>query len=162
VEQFRYLGATLTNQNSIHEEIKNRSKSGNACYHSLQNTLSSSFLSTNINTKIYRSLILPLVLYGLQAWSLTLREEHRLRLFDNMVLKTIFRLKRDEVTGEWRRIHKGKVYNLYTSPNIIRVIKSRRTRWPGHVERLWEMRAAYMVLVGRPEGRNHLEDLRDG
>ena len=92
VEQFRCLGATLRNQNSIREEIKSRSKSGNACYHSLQNPLSSSFRSTNINIKIYRTLILPVVLYGCKAWSLTLREEHRLRVFENMVLRAIFRL----------------------------------------------------------------------
>jgi hypothetical protein len=83
-------------------------------------------------------------------------------VFEKRVLKTVFRLKREEVTGEWRRILNDEVYNLSTSPNIIRVIKSRRTRWTGHVERLWEMRGAYMVLVGRPEGRNHLEDLRGG
>jgi hypothetical protein len=83
VEYFRCLGATLTNQNSIHEEIKSRSKSRNACYHSLQNPLSSSFISTNINVKIYRTFILPLFLYGCKAWSLTLREEHRLRVFEN-------------------------------------------------------------------------------
>jgi len=157
VEQFRCLGVTLTNQNSIHEEIKSRSKSGNGCYHSLQNPLSSSFLSTNINIKIFRTLILPVVLYGCKVSSLTLREEHRLRVFENRVLRTIFRLKRDEVTGEWIIIRNGEVYKLYSSPNIILVIKSRRMRWAGHVERLWEMRDAYKVLVGRPEGRNHLE-----
>jgi len=100
---------------------------------------------------------LPVVLYGCKVSSLTLREEHRLRVFENRVLRTIFRLKRDEVTGEWIIIRNGEVYKLYSSPNIILVIKSRRMRWAGHVERLWEMRDAYKVLVGRPEGRNHLE-----
>ena len=66
------------------------------------------------------------------------------------------------MTGEWRRIHNGEVYNQYSSPNIILVIKSRRTRWAGHVERLWEIMGGYKVLVGRPERRNHLEDLGDG
>ena len=161
MEQSKYLGTTLTNQNSIHEEIKNRSKSGNVCYPSLQNPLSSSFLSTNINTKIFRTLILPVVFYGCKAWSLTLGEEHGLRAFENMVLRTIFRLKRDEVTGEWSRIHNGEVYNLYSLSNIIRKIKLRRIRWDGHIERLWEMRDTYKVLVGRPKERNYLEDLRD-
>ena len=115
MEQFRCFGAPLTNQNSIHEEIKSRSKSGKACYHSLQNPLSSNFLSTSISIKIYRTLILTVVLYGCKAWSVTLREEHRLKVFENRVLRTIFLLKRDEVTGEWRRIHNGEVYNLHSS-----------------------------------------------
>jgi hypothetical protein len=95
-----YLGTTLTNQNSIHEEIKSRLKSGNACYHSLQNLLSSSLLSKNVKIKIYRTIILPVVLYGCESWSLTLREECRLRVFENKVLMRIFGPKRDEVTGE--------------------------------------------------------------
>jgi hypothetical protein len=99
VEHFRCLGATLRSQNSIYEEIKSRSKSGNACCHSLQNPFSSSFLSTNINIKINRIFILPVVLYGCKAWSLTLREEHRLRVIENRVLRKIFRLKGDEKTG---------------------------------------------------------------
>jgi hypothetical protein len=81
VEQFKYLGTTLTNQNSIHEEIKSRLESGNACYHSAQNLLSSSLLSKNVKIKIYRTIILPVVLYGCENWSLTLREECRLKGF---------------------------------------------------------------------------------
>jgi hypothetical protein len=100
VEQFKYLGTTLTNQNSIHEEIKNSLKSGNACYHSVQNLLSSSLLSKNIKIKVYRNIILPFVLYGCESWSLTLREECRLRVFENRVLRRIFGPKRDEVRGE--------------------------------------------------------------
>jgi hypothetical protein len=94
VEQFRYLGTTLTNQNYIQEEIKSRLKSGNACYHSVQNFLSSSLLSKNIKMKIQRTIILPVVLYGCETWSLTFREECRLR-----VLKRVFGPKRDEVIG---------------------------------------------------------------
>jgi hypothetical protein len=94
------LGTTLTNKNSIHEEIKSRLKSGNACYHSEQNLLSSSLLSKNGNIKICRSIILPVVLYGCESWLLTLREECRLRVFENKVLRRIFGPKRDEVTGE--------------------------------------------------------------
>jgi hypothetical protein len=89
VEQFKYLGTTLTNENSIQEEIKNRLKSGNACY-SVQNLWSSSLLSKNIKIKIYKTIILPVVLYGCESWSLTLREEGRLRVFENKVLRRIF------------------------------------------------------------------------
>jgi hypothetical protein len=83
VEQFEYLGTTLTNQNFIHEEIKSRLKSGNACYHSVQNLLSSSLLSKNVKIKIYRTIMLSVVLYGYETWSLTLMEECRLRFFEN-------------------------------------------------------------------------------
>jgi len=100
VEEFKYLGTNLTNQNSIQEEIKSRLKSGNACYHSAQNLLSSSLLSKNLKIKIYRTIILPILLYGYEIWSLSLREERRLRVFANRVLRRIFCPKRDEVTGE--------------------------------------------------------------
>jgi len=100
VDEFKYLGTTLTNQNSIQEEIKSRLKSGNACYHSVQNLLSSSLLSKNLKIKICRTIIFPVVLYGCETWTLTLREERRLRLFENRVLRRIFGPKRDEVTGE--------------------------------------------------------------
>jgi len=95
----KYLGTTLTNQNSIQEEIKSRLKLGNACYYSVQNRLSSRLLSKNLKIKIYRTIILPVVLYGCETWSLTLREERRLRVFENKVLRRVFGPKRDEVTG---------------------------------------------------------------
>jgi hypothetical protein len=157
VEEFKYLEATLTNRNSIHEEIKTRLKSGNACYHSVQNLLSSRLLSKNTNIRAYRTIILPVVLYGCETWSLTLREEQRLRVFENRVLRRIFGTKRDEATGEWRRLHKEERNDLYSSPNIIRVIKSRRMRRVGHVARMGEKRGAYRILVGRPEGRRPLD-----
>ena len=100
MEQFKYLGKTLTNQNSIQEETKSRRNSGNACYHSVQNLLSSSLLSNNLKIKIYRTIILPVVLYGGGTWSLTLREEHRLRVFEDRVLRRIFGPERYEVTRE--------------------------------------------------------------
>jgi len=132
VDEFKYLGTTLTNRNSIQEEIKSRLKSGNACYHSVQNLLSSSLLSKNLKIKIYRTIILPVVLYGSETWSLTLREEHRLRVFENRVLR-IFGPKRDEVTGEWKKLHNEELNNLYSSPDILRVIKSRRMRWEDNI-----------------------------
>jgi hypothetical protein len=90
--------------------------------------------------KLYRTIILPVVLYGCETWSLTLREEYRLRDFENKVLRRIFAPKRDEVTGEWRRLHNKELYALYSSLNIIRVIESRRLRWAGHVARMGEER----------------------
>ena len=100
MEEFKYLGTTLKNQNSIQEEIKSRLKLGNACYHSVQNLLSSSLLYKNLKIKIYRTIILPVVLYGCETWSLALKEENRLRVFENRVLRRIFGPKRDGVTGE--------------------------------------------------------------
>jgi len=130
MEDVKYLGTNLTNQNSIHEEIKIGLMSGNACYHSVQNFVSSSLLSKNIDIKIYRNIILPFVLYGCETWPLTLRDERRLRVFENTrrVLRRISGPKRDEVTGEWRKLHNEEHNNLYSSPIIVRVIKSRSMR----------------------------------
>ena len=105
MEWFKYWGTILTNQNSIAEEIKSRLRSGNACYHSVQNLLSSRLLFKNLKIKIYRTIILPVVLCGCDTWSLTLREERKLREFENKVLRRIFGPRRDEVTGDWRRLH---------------------------------------------------------
>ena len=91
-----------------------------------------------VRLKIYRTIILPVVLYGCETWSLTLREERRLRVFENMVLWRVFGPKRDKVTGEWRRMHNEELNDLYSLPNIVRVVKSRRMRWAGHVVRMGE------------------------
>ena len=99
---------------------------------------------------------MPVVLYGSETWSLTLRDERRLRVFENRVLRRIFGPKRDEVTGEWGKLHNKELSNLYSSPSIVRVIKSRRMRWAGHVARMGEGRGVYKVLVGKPEGRRPL------
>jgi hypothetical protein len=128
VEQFRYLGTILTNRNYIQEEIKSRLISANAAYHSEQDLLSYSLLSKNTKIKIYRTIIFPVVLYGCETWSVTLREEHMLKVFENRMMRRIFGPKRDEVTGEWRRLHNEELNDLYSSPNIIRLIKSRRMR----------------------------------
>jgi hypothetical protein len=93
---------------------------------------------------------LLVVLYGYETWSLTLREEHRLWVFENRVLRRMFGLKRDEVTEGWRKLHNEELHNLYSSPSIIRMIKSRRMRWAGHVTCIGEKRNAYRILVGKP------------
>jgi len=100
VEEFKYLGTTLTNRNSIAEEIRSRLRSGNACYYSVQKPLSSRLLSKNLNIKMHKTIILPIVLYVCETWSLTLREERKLRVFENKVLRRIFGPRRDKRMGE--------------------------------------------------------------
>jgi hypothetical protein len=124
--------------------------------HNSVNLLSSRLLSKNLNIRIYKTIILPVVLYGCETWSLTLREEHRLRVFENRVLRKIFGPKRAEVMGEWRKLHNEELRDLYFSPSIIRIIKSRRMRWAGHVARMEGKRNAYRLLVGKPEGKRPL------
>jgi hypothetical protein len=121
--KFKYLGTTITEQNWMHEEINSKLNSGNACYHLVQSLLSSHLLSRNLKVKIYRTTVLPVVLYGCETWSLTLTEEHRLRVFENRVLRRIFGSKRDEITGEQRKLHNRELHNLYSSPDIITQIK---------------------------------------
>jgi hypothetical protein len=108
----------------------------------------------NLKIKIYKTVILPVVLYGCETWSLTLREEYRLRIFENRVLR-IFGPKREE-DGSWRKLYNDELHSLYSSPNIVRMIKSRRMRWAGHVARMGEGRYVYRVLVGMPEGKRPL------
>ena len=97
-----------------------------------------------------------LVLYGCETWSLTLREERRLRVFDNRVLRRIFGPKRNEVTGEWRKLHNEELNNLYSSPNIVRVIISRRMMWAEYATRMGESRIVYRILVGKFKGKSPL------
>jgi hypothetical protein len=106
-------------------------------------------LSSNLRVKIYKTIILPVVLCGCGT--------KELRVFENRVLRRTFGLKRDEVMGEWRKLHKGELHNLYSSPDIIRLIKSRRMKWAGHVARMGEGRNVYRVLVGEREGKRPLE-----
>ena len=128
------------------EEIKCRNKAGNSCYYSVQTLLSSRLLSKNLKIKIYKTIILTVVL----TWSLRLRDESRLRVFENRILRLIHKPKRDD-NGEWRRLH-----NEERSPNIVRVIKSRSLRWAGHVARMEESGNAFNILSGTPTGKRSL------
>jgi hypothetical protein len=117
--------------------------------------LSSRLISKNLQIEIYKTVILPVVLYGCETWSLTLGEGQRLRVFENRVLRRIFGPKREE-DGSWRKLHNDEHHSPYSSPNIIMVIKSRRMRWAGHVARMGEGRDVYRVLIGRPEDKRPL------
>jgi len=108
------------------------------------------------NLKINRTIILPVILYGCETWLLILRDECRLRMYENRVLRRIFGPKRKEVTGEWRKLQNEELTALYSSPNIIWVIKSRRMRWVGHVACMEAGRGAYRVLVGKHYGNRPL------
>jgi hypothetical protein len=111
-------------------------------------------------TEVTITIILPVVSYGCESWSHTLRKKCRLRVFENRVLRRIFGPKKEKVTGEWRRLHSKELYALYSTPNIIRVIRSRRVRWAGHVARMRERRGADRILVGKLEGTRSLGRLR--
>jgi hypothetical protein len=127
VAKFKYFATTVTHQNFIDKEIKNRLNLGNACYHSVQSLLSCHLLSKNLKIKTYKTIILPVLLYGYDTVSHYVGK-HRLRACKNKMLRTVFKYKEEEVVGEDCKLH-----NLYTSPDIISVIKSRRMRWVGHV-----------------------------
>jgi hypothetical protein len=117
---------------------------------------SSCLPSRNVKVIVYKTVILPVVLYGCETWSLTLWEEHRLRVFEERILrKRIFGPKRNAVTGEWKT-HNEELHNLYSYPDIIRQIKSRRMGWAEHVARMGEGRRVYKVLVGKPGGKRPL------
>ena len=132
MEKFKYLGITVTNTNDIREEIKRRMNLGNACYYSLEKILPSRLT--------YKTIILPVVLDGCETWSLILTEEHKLRVFQNKILREIFGVKRNEITGERSKLHNYELYALYSSPNIIRNLESIRLRWAGQVGRMGQSR----------------------
>ena len=130
------------------EQIKILFRKLRACYHSMQNLLSSSLLSKNIKIIMYRTTTLSVILYGYETWSLILREERRLRVFENRVLRNKFGPKRDKVTGEWEKLH---------SEGLIRLIKSKRMRWAWHIARMGKKKGAYRVLVGKPKRKTQPE-----
>jgi len=117
------------------------------------------FENQKLKNNIYGTTILPVVLYGCETWSVTLRHEHRLRVLQNTVLKKISGPKRDEVLAEWRRLNIRELYDLYSSRNIIWVMKARRMSWVGHVAYMGD-RGVYRVLVGKPEGKRSLRKHR--
>jgi hypothetical protein len=120
------------------------------CRYSVQNLLSSRLISEKLNIKIYRTVIFPVVLYGYETWSLTERGTQTEGFLEKRV--RIFGPKREE-DGSWRKLHNDELHSLYSSPNIVRVIKSKRMSWAGHVARMGEGRGVYRILVGRPEGK---------
>jgi hypothetical protein len=122
----------------------------------VQNILSSNFLSKNINIKIHRTIILPVFVYGCETWSLILREEGMLKVSEHRVLRRIFGLMRDEVTGEWWELHNDELNDLYCSPNIVCVIKSRRVRWAGHLADMGERSGEHRVMVEKSEVKRPL------
>jgi hypothetical protein len=156
----KYSGTAVTNQNFIHEEIKSKLNSGNACCSSVQNLLSSRLRSKNVKIEIYKIMVLPVILYGCKTWSLAFGIEHRLRVYESRVVRRIFGPKRDEIIGGWRKLHNEAHRNFYSSPNIIRLLKFRRVRWAEHVARMGETGNAYGALVGSPEGKRPLRRLR--
>ena len=152
VEDFGSVGTTLTNQNFIQEEIKGRLRSGNACYHSVRNLLSSSFLTKNLKINIFRTIIFPVVLYGCETLLLTLKKKTRLRVSENRALRRTFGPRRDEVTGEWRKLHNEKFFlTEYRSGD-----KIEKKETAGHVARMGEERDIYRIFVGKPEGKRPL------
>jgi hypothetical protein len=146
VAKFIYLGTAVTNKNGIHIEIKNRLNLGNPLYHSVQNLLSSHLLPKNLKIKIYKTIILPVVLYECESWSLVLRE-NRLRVCENRVLRRIFGAKMEEMVRGWKRQHNEELHILYASP--------RRMRWMGHAPCMGEMHTKFWSenLKGRDSGR---------
>ena len=151
VEKFRYLGVTVTNTNDIRIEIKRRINIGNACYYSLEKIVSPVCFPGNWKLRHIKQYYTTGCIVWL--WNLVsiFREEHRLRVFENKVLRKIFGANKDEITGEWRKLQNAELHTLYSSSNIIRNLKSRRLRWAGHVARVEQSRNAYRDLVGEPE-----------
>jgi hypothetical protein len=150
VIQFKYMGVTVTNQNCICGGIKSRLNSRNACYRSNQNLLSSHLLSRNVKMRIYKTAVLPVALHGCQTSSLALRKEQRLRVFENRMLRRLFRPTSGEVAGGWRKLHNEELHHLYSSPNVNRIMNSRRMKWAEHVAHMrMRTNASYRILVGK-------------
>jgi hypothetical protein len=117
-------------------------------------------LSKNIKIRIFTIIILPVVLYGCETGYLTVRVEHKMRVIESIILRRIFGPKGDKVTGGWTKLHNEDLHNLYSSPNIIRIIKTRRMKWAGHMVRIGTERNVYGLFVRKPEGKRPLEKPR--
>ena len=158
VEELKYLETTLTNQNSIQEEIKSKNEVRECMLLFGAETFVFQFANQKFKDEDIQNYNFACFLCGCETWSLTMREERRLRVFENRVLRIIFGPTRDVVIREWRKLHNEKLNDLYSSPSIVRVMKSRRMRWAGYVSRMGERRGAYRVLVGKHGERHHLGD----
>lgn len=163
VEKFRYLWATVTNQNLINKKIKSRLNLGKACYHSLRNFLSFRLLAKHVKIKINKTIIWTAVLYGCETWPLTLREEYRLRVFENRVLMRIFWPKKNEILRGWRKLYNMELHKMYSSPNIRRIKRTVYEReegyvqgFGGHIRRNETTRSTY-TSVGRYITKSHWE-----
>jgi len=121
IETFKYYRAYVISKN----EATDRLISGNACFYSVQKLLTSRFISRKMKLKIYRTVILPVILSGCESWSTTLADEHKLRVFENKVFRKIYGPKRDEMTGKWRRLHNEELHGLYDSLDVVKILKSR-------------------------------------
>jgi hypothetical protein len=151
---------SVTNQSCIHKEVKKkRLNLGNAWYRSVQSLFSSRLLSKDLQLKIYKIIILPVILYGCETWFLILKEKQRLRGYENRVLRRVFRHKREEVVGGWRRLHNVELHNFCASPDIIRTFNSSRMTWSGHVARMRETKNACRILIRKCERKDHSEGL---
>jgi hypothetical protein len=153
VDKFKYLGTTVTNRNVIQEEIERRLNSDNACYDSVQKFLPSRLLCKNVENRIYKTIILSLVFMGVKLGLLTLREEHRLSVFENRVLWRIFGLMRGEAMGGWRKVHE-ELHNWYCPSSIIRMTKI-WIRWACHVARMGRRGMPIGILWENQKEKDH-------
>jgi len=142
--KFKYLGAYVTNKNEVTEEMKSRLVSGNAFFYSVKKLLTSRLISRKLKLKIYKTVILSIILYGCESWSTTLADEHTLRVFENKVLRKIYGPKREEMTGEWRRLHNEVLHGLYDSPEVVKTteIKTSKVGRPCGQGRKYEKRSS--------------------
>ena len=151
VNQFKYLGSILTDDNNISEEVRSRVTSGNKCFFALSNVFKSKIINRKLKITAFNTILKPIVMYGSECWTLTTKDEEFLRAWERKILRKIYGPK--QLDGQWRIRTNEELYQLYQKPDIIKEIKSKRLRWLGHVERMPEDRAAKKVWKGRQEGQ---------